>query len=274
MNLFTPAEFIESYSAAGEKKANQTFLKLFLLGIFAGGFIALGGAASSTAAFGYDNIALVRMISGLFFPIGLILVILTGSELFTGNCLIAISVLSKRTTWLKMARNLVIVYAGNFVGSILVAAGCAYFGQLNYAGGALAVYTVKIASAKCALPFANAFVSGIFCNILVCAAVMLSLSAKDIMGRIAGAYVPIVFFVICGFEHCIANMYYITAGLFAMNVPKYAALVADAGINVSHLSWSSMFVTNLLPVTLGNIVGGVFFAAAMWWSHHKTTATA
>lgn len=269
MNLFSPSEFVENYAAAGEKKTSLSTLKLFLLGILAGFFIALGAAASSTAAFSFTNVSVIRTVSGLIFPFGLIMVVLTGSELFTGNCLITISVLSKRATILKMLRNLGIVYIGNFVGSILVSAGCAYFGQYDYSAGALAVYTIKIASAKCALPFANAFVSGIFCNILVCVAVMLSLCAKDVIGRAAGAYIPISFFVICGFEHCVANMYYISAGLLAESIPQYAKLALDAGLDLSKLSWGNFFSANLLPVTLGNIVGGVAFAAIMWLCHKK-----
>jgi len=269
MNLFTPSEFVENFAAAGEKKTALSVMKLFLLGILAGFFIALGGVVSNTATFGFTNTSAMRIISGLLFPFGLIMVILTGAELFTGNCLITISVLEKRTTLLRMLRNLIIVYLGNFAGSVMAAAGCAYFGQYNCSAGALAVYTIKVAGIKCALPFLNAFVSGIFCNILVCAAVMLSLSAKELIGRVAGAYIPIAFFVICGFEHCVANMYYIPAGLFAKNIPAYAKLVSDAGLDITKLTWGNFFASNLLPVTLGNIAGGVLFAILVWVCHRQ-----
>jgi formate/nitrite transporter FocA (FNT family) len=117
------------------------------------------------------------------------------------------------------------------------------------------------------MQFQNALVAGVFCNILVCAGVLCSLSAKDTMGRIAGAYIPVAFFVICGFEHSVANMYYIPAGIFAMQVPKYAALAASAGISAESLGWGSFIFRNLVPVTLGNILGGAGIGAAMWASH-------
>lgn len=271
MNLSSPAEFVESYTATGEKKANSSISKLFLLGLLAGSFIAFASAASSTAAFGSASVATARLISGLIFPFGLVMVVLTGSELFTGNCLITITVMERRTSILKMLRNLVIVYLGNLVGSLLIAVGCAYCGQFNYAGGELAVYTIKVAAAKCALSFGKALVSGIFCNLLVCTGVMMALSAKDLIGRAAGAYIPVCFFVICGFEHCVANMYYIPAGLFANSISKYAALASEKGIDISALSWGNFLSTNLLPVTLGNLIGGILFALVMWFGHKQFT---
>jgi len=272
MNYFTPAEFVENYEALGEKKANTPALKLFLLGILAGLLIGFAGVTTNTASHAFDNVSVIRTISGLLFPFGLVMVILVGTELFTGNCLITISVLSNRTTALKMLRNLGIVYFGNFIGAILLAVACAYFGQFNYSHGELAVYTIKVATAKCSLPFANAFVMGVLCNILVCVAVMCAMCAKDIAGKVLGAYVPICFFITCGFEHSIANMYYIPAGLFALSVPKYAELAAAAGMDVSNLTWSNFFVANLVPVTLGNIVGGVGFAVIMWYCYKKQSS--
>lgn len=270
MNFFSPTEFVENYTEAGTKKAEASILKLLLLGILAGLFIGFGGVVANTASHSLTNVSVIRTVSGLLFPFGLVMVLMTGSELFTGNCLITISVMSKRTTLLKMLKNLVVVYIGNFVGSILLAAACAHFGQMNYSSGELAVYTIKLAASKCALPFGNAFVSGILCNLLVCVAVMCSMCAKDIPGKILGAYIPISFFVICGFEHCVANMYYIAAGLFALDVPKYADLAVKAGLDVSKLTWGNFLGANLLPVTLGNVVGGVAFALVMWVCHKKT----
>ena len=267
MNYFTPSEFVANYETLGEKKANTPALKLFLLAILAGLFIGFAGVTTNTASHSIESVSIIRTVSGLLFPFGLIMVILVGTELFTGNCLITISVLSKRTTVMRMLRNLVIVYLGNFVGAISLAALCAYFGQFNYSHGELAVYTIKVAAAKCALPFMNAFVLGVLCNILVCVAVMCAMCAKDIAGKVLGAYIPICFFITCGFEHSIANMYYIPAGIFANSVPKYAELATAAGIDVSCLTWSNFLVANILPVTLGNIVGGVAFALIMWVCH-------
>lgn len=269
MNFFTPAEFVENYALIGEKKSNAPVWKLFLLGIFGGLFIGLGGAVTSTVSHSLTNVGLIRLVSGLLFPFGLITIIMTGTELFTGNVLISISVLERKATIGGMLENLAAVYIGNFAGSVLLAAGCAFFGQMNYSAGALGEYAIKLAALKCSMPFWNAFVSGIFCNVLVCAGVVLSLSAKDVAGRAVGAYVPVAMFVLCGFEHCVANMFFIPAGLFALTVPKYAALALEAGIDTGVLTWGNFLVKNLLPVTLGNIVGGVALGATLWAANRK-----
>ena len=158
---------------------------------------------------------------------------MSGAELFTGNCLIAISLLERQCTPAGMLRNWAIVYLSNFAGALLVAAGCAFFGQLNYSGGLLAVFTMKLAAGKCALPFQNTFVLAILCNLLVCLGVILAMTAKDTAGRFIGAFLPVCYFVICGFEHCVANMYYIPAGLMAKAVPAYAQLAAEMGVGLS-----------------------------------------
>lgn len=269
INMFSPAEFVRNFEGIGRGKSEMPYLKMLLLSILAGLLIGIGGAASNSAIHAISNVSVSKIVAGAIFPFGLIMIVLTGGELFTGNCLVTISVLSRKTTLLRMLRNMIVVYIGNFVGTVAVAACCAYFGQLNMSSGALAVTTIKIAAAKCSLPFANAFVLGILCNFLVCVAVMLSCCAKDVAGKVMGAYVPICFFVICGFEHSVANMYYISAGLFANSIDKYAALAAEAGIDVSSLTWGSFLSANLLPVTLGNLVGGIAFAVIMWVCYRK-----
>lgn len=269
MNLFTPAETTQNYSKTGKAKAERPASHLFLLGILAGILIGLGGVACNTAGHSVTNPSVGRIISGLLFPFGLAMVMMTGAELFTGNCLISISVLNKDTTLTKMLRNWGIVYLGNLTGSLVLAAGCAYFGQMNLSNGGLAVYTIKAAASKCALSFPNAVVLGIFCNVLVCIAVLCSLSAQDLTGRILGAYLPVAYFVLCGFEHCVANMYFIPAGLFAAGVPQYAQLAAEAGIDMAMLTWGNFLFRNLLPVTIGNIIGGVAVGALMWYCNRK-----
>lgn len=270
MGSLNPTEIIQSYVEAGKKKTERSLGKMTVLALLAGLLIAFGGAVSNTAAHSIENVSAARIISGLLFPFGLGMVMLLGAELFTGNCMIPISVLEKKTTVGKMLRNWAVVYGGNLAGALLLAAGCAYFGQMNYSGGELAVYTIKVAAGKCAISFSSEIVLGFFCNVLVCAGVLCSLSAKDTGGRIFGAYIPIAFFVICGFEHCVANMYYIPAGLFAMNVPKYAQLAAEAGVDTSMLTWGNFFIRNLLPVTIGNILGGVSLGLVMWVGHLRT----
>lgn len=269
MNLFTPAELTENYAKTGKIKAEKPFGKLLMSAILAGIFIACGAAVCNTAVHSIADVSTARVVSGLLFPFGLGMVMLLGAELFTGNVMIGISVLNGDTTIGNLLRNWAVVYLGNFVGAILLAVGCALFGQFNYSHGMLAVYTIKTAAAKCALPFANALVLGVFCNVLVCSGVLCSLSAKDTIGRIVGAYIPVAFFVICGFEHSIANMYYVPAGLFALQVPEYASLAVKAGLDVSVLTWDNFLLHNLLPVTLGNIIGGLTVGVTMWGCNLK-----
>lgn len=266
---FTPAEIAERYASAGAAKAKRSTSLLIVLGILAGMLIALGSAATNTASYGIQDTWTARTICGLLFPFGLGMVVVMGAELFTGNCLITISLLDKRCTLTEMLRSWVIVYLANFAGALLVAAGCAYFGQLNYSGGALAVFTMKLAAAKCAIPFQNGVALGFLCNLLVCLGVLMAMSAKDTTGKILGAFLPVCYFVLCGFEHCVANMYYISAGLMAKSVPAYAQLAAEAGLDLSGLTLSGFLLGNLLPVTLGNILGGGALGWLMWFCHLK-----
>lgn len=269
MHLFTPAETAANYAASGRAKTQSSAGRLFLLAVLAGFFIALGGAVTNTAAHTIANVGAARVVSGLLFPFGLAMVILTGGELFTGNTLLVMPVLGRQATWAGLLRNWLIVYLGNAAGAVLTAAACAFGGQLNYSGGQLAVFTMKLAAGKCVLPAGNAVILGIFCNLLVTTGVLLSLSAKDLTGRVVGAYLPVAFFVICGFEHCIANLFYVPAGLFARTVPAYAALAQEAGVELSGLTWGNFLLRNLLPVTAGNILGGAAMGGLFWFCHGR-----
>ena len=263
----SPLEITAKYSEAGACKAKRSTSMLIILGILAGALIALGSSATNTAVFGIEEVWTIKMICGLLFPFGLGMVVIMGAELFTGNCLIAISVLDKRCTFMEMIRSWIIVYLANLVGSLIVAAGCAFFGQLDLGGGALAVYTMKVAAAKCSIPFANGVVLGFFCNLLVCLGVLMTMSSKDIAGKIMGAFLPVSYFVMCGFEHCVANMYYIPAGLMAK--AAYPELAAASGLDLSALTVQNFLVGNLVPVTIGNILGGVALGVMMWYVHLK-----
>lgn len=265
MNMsYTISEVIAQYADVGVCKGKHPALKLITLGVLGGGFIALASVATNTAAYGVQNVGIARMICGLLFPFGLAMVVLTGSELFTGNCLMVISVLDKRCAIASVLRNWIIVYLANLAGSLFVAAGCAFFGQMNYSGGALALYTMKVAAGKCALPFCNAIVLGFFCNVLVCLGILLAMTAKDTFSRIMGVFLPLCYFVLCGFEHSVANMYYIPAGLMARLVPAYAKVAESSGLDLSALTVSNFLLHNLLPVTIGNILGGALLGYVMW----------
>ena len=266
-SILSPAQVVEAYGNAGGKKCSRKLLPMFLLAILAGALIAFAAAATNTAAHTASSVGNARLICGLLFPFGLAIVILTGSELFTGNCLIAISVLEKKATFAGMIRNWVVVYLGNLAGSLLVASACAYSGQLNYSSGELALFTMKMAASKCSLTFSNGVILGIACNVLVCLGVLCAMTAKDTTGKILGAFLPVAFFVLCGFEHSVANMYYIPAGLFANTVPKYIALAEEAGLDLSALTWGNFFLKNLLPVTIGNIIGGAGLGILMLKGH-------
>ncbi|MDR2909546.1 MAG: formate/nitrite transporter family protein [Oscillospiraceae bacterium] len=266
--IFSGAEVMAQYaSALGAKKASGSVLNLFLMGIVGGVMIGFGAVAAGTASYAVTNPGLARLIAGLIFPFGLGMVMLMGSELFTGNTMIFISVLNKSASLAGMLKNWACVYFGNMAGNVLLAAAIVYSGQLNLGGGELAVYVIKTGAAKCAVEFFPAVVLGILCNVMVCLGVLCALTAKDTAGKILGAYIPVAFFVMGGFEHCVANMYYIPAAIFALGNPGYAALAANAGIATESLTAANMFITNLLPVTIGNIIGGAGIAVVLWFCH-------
>lgn len=266
--MLSPAEFVESYAGTGERKAGSGVLRLFLSGILAGFAIGVGGAVTTAATFAIENVSAAKIVGGVLFPLGLIMVLMTGAELFTGNCLMTISLLERRIHLKGILRNFAVVYLGNFFGALLLAWAMIAFSGPGMADG-LVLKTVSTAAAKCALPFQRALGLGILCNILVCAAVMMALCAGDTVGRVAGAFGPVCCFVICGFEHCVANMYFIPAGLFAMTLPRCGQLAAGAGIDISALTWGNFFLHNLFPVTIGNLIGGCGLAALIWATHRK-----
>lgn len=255
---FTDKEIVEKYIGISENKAKASNGIVFGKGIFAGLMIAMGAACSSVAAHAIDNVGLARFVAGLVFPVGLMMVIILGTELFTGDCLMIVGVLDKKITVKQLIKTLVIVYLGNFVGGVLLSALIYLSGQLNYSGGKLGAYTIKVALGKATISPVQGIASGILCNILVCAAVLMAIAAKDISGKILASFFVIMLFVTGGFEHCVANMYYITAGLMAKMNAQYVAAAAEAyGLNdLSALNIKNMLVSNLLPVTIGNIIGG------------------
>ena len=272
MNLFTAAETAANYSGAGAAKTKLPISKMLVLGILAGFLIGVPACVTNMATYGIDNNSIVRMVSGLLFAFGLGTVVLSGAELFTGNTLITISVLDKKASVAGMLRNWVFVYIGNFLGSMLVAVICARFGWLSAGSNALAAASMRIAVGKMTMPFANAFFMGILCNALVTMGVLLSLSGKDGVSRFLGAWVPVMFFVVCGFNHSIADMTYCMLGLFAKGVPAYAEAAGAAGVALESLTWGNYFLGNLIPVTLGNIVGGAAIGFVMWFSYLRKTS--
>ncbi|MDR2586912.1 MAG: formate/nitrite transporter family protein [Coriobacteriales bacterium] len=245
---------------SGIAKARMPLLKILLLGILAGIFLALGAHASSVAAHGIGNVGLLRLVTGCVFPIGLILIVIVGGELFTGNCLMVEGLAARHYGFGRWLRNLIPVFIGNFIGSLIVVILLVLANAFNYGDGALGAYAIKVALAKTNLPFLVALGSGILCNILVCVGVIGAAAAQDISGKVIIIWLPIMAFVLAGFEHCIANMYYILAGMFATLNPAYASKAQELyGITNDQLASLDLLAlgNNLLPVTIGNVIGGV-----------------
>lgn len=264
-----PAEITERSVEVGYKKSNLPVYKLLLLGMLAGAFIAFAAEGSNTAIHTIASVGVGKALAGALFATGLMMVVITGAELFTGNCLIVVSCLEGTSKWLLMLKNWLFVYIGNFIGSMLIVYLIIYSGQFNFSSGLLGAFSIKVAVYKTGLSFINAFSMGILCNWLVCLAVWMAYATKDITGKLLAIFFPIWLFITSGFEHSIANMYYIPAGILAKSNPIWVKAAAESfGITpekLAHLNWGTFFVNNLIPVTLGNIVGGGLFVGVIYW---------
>lgn len=263
--MFTPGEVAKNAIGVAKMKANLSLSRMFALGIMAGMFIALAGVGANTVSCTVTSGSIAKLLAGCIFPGGLTMVLLAGSELFTGNSLMIVGVLEKEVKVSAMIKNLIVVYLGNFVGALMVVALVFYGGQLDLFSGALAVTTIKVAATKSSLTFVKAVCLGILCNFLVCIAVWISFAAKTVSGKIMGLFFPILLFILCGYEHSIANMYFIPAGLLANTNPAYNAAAVEAGVNLSNLNISSFLINNLIPVTIGNMIGGMVLVGCMYW---------
>ncbi len=244
--MLTPSEIAQSFLAVGETKAKLPSGKMLLLAVLAGAYVALAGVGATAVSVTVENASLAKLLSACVFPAGLTMLMLAGSELFTGNCLMIIALREGRITLRAMARNLLIVYLGNAIGGCVTAALAVYSHTPSLFGGALARSMVSIAEGKAALGASDAFLRGILCNFLVCLAVWMAAASKRAEGKIIVLFFPILLFVLCGYEHCIANLYYLPAGMFAAAEYGIEAALPLAGC-----------ARNLFFVTLGNIVGGM-----------------
>ncbi|HBA88739.1 MAG TPA: FdhC protein [Geobacter sp.] len=256
----TPAETVKTIVENGKRVLTQSRLRTLVLSLLAGFYIAFGAQLATVVT--QDAAALLgkgiaALLGGSVFSLGLMLVVICGAELFTGNSLLTSSALHGEITWGKLLENWGIVIVGNLAGSLFFA-GLMFESQL-WMNGKIAEDAIRIATAKCQLPFAVALVRGILCNWLVCLAVFMATAARDVTGKILACYMPIMAFVASGFEHSIANMYYIPTGLL---------LSSELGRTAPALTWTTFFLDNLLPVTIGNILGGVVFVASAYWYVH------
>ena len=266
-SILAPAEIVGAALNAGKAKAERKFMPMLVLAVLAGAFIAFAAEASNMAAFNLlgdpSTFGLGRCLAGSIFAGGLMLVVLTGAELFTGNTLICIAVYEKQVKFGSMMRNWGIVYVGNFIGSVLIAFMMIHTGLLGSSEGALGAMTIKIAMNKVNMGFMAALFSGIMCNWLVCLAVWIAFAANTVQGKILGIFFPIWMFVTSGFEHCVANMYYIPAGIMAK--AGYAQAGGFSQEMLDSLTWGTFVTGNLIPATIGNIIGGVLFVGTAYW---------
>jgi formate transporter len=259
LDALPPPEMAQKAEDVGVTKAGLDTATTFALSVLAGAFIAMGAVFATTATAGGGDLpyGVSRLLGGLTFSLGLILVVVAGAELFTGNNLIVMAWASRRISTVRLLRNWAIVYVGNFVGAIATAL-LLYAGQqYELGGGAVGAQAISIAAAKTGYGWGQALVLGMFCNALVCMAVWLCYSARSTADKVLAIIPPIAAFVAAGFEHSVANMYFIPFGLLVEST--------DAFAEAPGLTWSGFLWANLVPVTIGNIVGGALMVGAIYW---------
>ena len=249
-------------------KAGFRKSKAFVLAIAAGAFIAFGAQVSLNVMTGTEAISwgIAKLVGAMTFATGLMMVVLTGAELFTGNVMMTFAVIEKKVSIWKLLRNWSIVYVGNFVGSIILATLIYFSGCSHNSHEALGALGLTTAYTKATLPWVEAFTRGILCNWLVCLAIWMASSSRHVIGKIFAIFFPIMTFVASGYEHSIANMYFLTNGLFLKHTP---AIVAASGLTseqLTGLTLKSCFINNLIPVTLGNLVGAIVFVVLLFWT--------
>lgn len=268
LDSLMPSEMAVAAEHVGISKAHMGLAKTLILGVLAGAFIAFGAifstvtSSGSTLSYGISN-----LLSGLTFSLGLILVVVGGAELFTGNNLLVMGWASGKISTALLLNNWIIVYLGNMLGAFSVVLMIWFSGHHMAGDGIVGEQMIRIAGAKCQLSFSQAFFRGILCNILVCLAIWLCYSARTVQGKILAIVFPITAFVSAGFEHSVANMYFIPAGLAVKTWGNQGIIWSNQEIFsfLDSLTWKNFFIGNLLPVTLGNIIGGALFVGLVYW---------
>jgi len=265
LDALPPAEIARKAEAVGVAKTVASAVDVFVLAVLAGAFIALGAAFATTVASGGGvPYGVTKLLTGLAFSLGLILVVVAGAELFTGNNLVVMAWASRRVSTLMLVRNWSIVFVGNFVGAFATALLVWLAKQYTFGDGSVGVTALSIATSKTQLGFGQAIVLGMLCNALVCLAVWLTYGAHTTVDKVVAIVPPITAFVAMGFEHSVANMYFIPYGLL---VARDASFVdSTPGVpDLDGLDWSSFLFDNLLPVTIGNVIGGGLLVGAVYW---------
>lgn len=274
----TPKEIASNVLEAMKKKAELPLVGMLLLGILAGAYIAMGAQLSTIVT---NDLAprigdgLTRLVSGMVFSLGLVLVVVGGAELFTGNNLMVVGVLDRKVTVGQLLRNWCIVYIANFIGAMILVA--IYYGTDLWAanGSMVGAKAISTAITKTNLTWGEAFFRGIMCNWLVCLAVWLANAGRDAISKIVGIVLPITAFVASGFEHSIANMYFIPMGIMIADQPSVLSVLTGKTAELVHtLTWTNFLVRNLIPVTIGNIVGAGLFVGTFYWAVYLKPVTA
>jgi formate transporter len=278
IDALLPAAMAAKAEEIGLKKAGMDAGRMFVLGVLAGAFIALGAIFATTVVAGASGAlpyGLTRLLAGLVFSLGLILVVVGGAELFTGNNLIVMAWANRKVTSAQLLRNWGIVYLGNFAGAAGTAVLMVLAGQYQFGNGSVGAAALATAHAKVGLGFTQAVVLGILCNGLVCLAVWLTYSCRSTTDKILAIIPPISAFVAAGFEHSIANMYFIPIGLIikAAAPESFWSAIGKSAADYPDLTWERFLIGNLLPVTLGNVIGGVVLVGAVYWFVYLRRAT-
>ncbi|MEJ5197475.1 MAG: formate transporter FocA [Anaerolineae bacterium] len=275
IDALMPPQMADRAEAIGIRKANTDFWTLLALSVLAGAFIGAGAMFSTTVtadAAGKLTYGVTRLLGGVVFSVGLIMVIVAGAELFTGNNLIVMAWANHKVTTAKLLRNWVIVYLGNLIGSVATAVLVFLGGQYTFGNGAVGLQALNTAAAKSNLGFVQAFALGIMCNALVCMAVWLCYSARSTTDKILSIIFPISAFVAGGFEHSIANMYFIPMGILIKSfaAAEFWARIGKTAADYAVVNWGS-FLNNLVPVTIGNIIGGAGLVGLVYWFAYLRT---
>lgn len=270
VDALLPAEIAEKAENAGVSKVNLGVYRMMALAVLAGSFIGFGAIFATTVttgASGEMTYGVTKFLGGFAFCLGLILVVLAGAELFTGNNLIVMAWMDRKVTTRQVLRSWGVVYVGNFMGAVITAVGMFLTQQYTFSGGAVGLNALNIANSKVQYGFLQAVMLGVFCNALVCLAVWLCMGARTATDKILAIIFPITAFVAAGFEHSVANMYFIPMGLFikAGANAQFWASIGKTPADYAQLTWGNFFLANLLPVTIGNIIGGALMVGLGYW---------
>ena len=269
IDALLPAEMALRAEQIGARKAEMPAVPMFMLAGLAGAFISLGAIFATTVSAGNAGLpyGITRLLAGLVFCLGLVLVVVGGAELFTGNNLIVMAWASGKVTSRALLRNWALVYLGNFAGSFATAILMFFTRQYTFGANAVGVTALKTAIGKVEYDFLQAVALGILCNALVCMAIWLTFSARSTWDRIAAVIFPISAFVAAGFEHSVANMYFIPYAILIKDFdPEFVSKIGGEVPHLDALTWESFFIANLIPVTIGNIIGGSVLVAAVYWA--------